>query len=421
MQVRRPAGESTPATTMTTATDAEHWQRLADERAHALGTLLAVSRTLSSTLELGPLLQEILEQLRVVADYTGASINLVQGGDLVSLEGRAHDGNHAALRGRSTPLTRLGSLWQRLCHGEPVVIADVRDGADAPARAYRVAVGADAPGAPALRYRSTLLAPLVLKGETVGVVGLTQDEPDYYTQRHVELATAIASQAAIAIDNARLYERAQAAAALEERARLARDLHDSVTQSVFSVGLLARTARTLHERGSDDLGTTLGRIEVVAQDALSELRALLYELRPAALDDEGLGRALPRLVSAIQARTDTPIRYTGECHARLGQETETALVRVVQEALANAIKYAQATVITVNLVEASERLVVTVEDDGIGFDPAASVTAATAGQGGGLGLRSMRERAAAAGLRLQVDSAPGAGTRITIAAPRASQ
>jgi signal transduction histidine kinase len=403
--------------TMTTATDAERWKRLADERAQALATLLAVSRALSSTLDLRPLLQEILRQLRVVADYTGASINLVEDGDLVSLEARAHDGNDAALRGRRTPLTRLGILWERLRRGEPVVIADVRDGADALARAYRVAVGTAAPGAPALRYRSTLLTPLVLKGETVGVVGLTQDEPDFYTPRHVEVAAAIAGQAAIAIENARLYEQAQAAAALEERARLARDLHDSVTQSVFSVGLLARTARTLYEQRPDALGPTLDRIDAIAQDALGELRALLYELRPARAGEEGLGRALARLVAAMQLRTETPIRYNGACSARPAPETETAVVRIVQEALANAIKHARASVLTVTLVEAPGRLVVTVADDGVGFDPDLSAAAPLDPRRGGMGLYSMRERAADAGLRLQVRSAPGEGTRITVDVP----
>jgi two-component system NarL family sensor kinase len=117
----------------------------------------------------------------------------------------------------------------------------------------------------------------------------------------------------------------------------------------------------------------------------------------------------------MQVRTETPIRFTSQHDAHLGHEAESAIVRIVQEALTNANKYARATALTVTLAETDGEVVVTVEDDGIGFDPAASVAAPI---GGGLGLRSMRERAAAAGLRLQVWSAPGAGTRITVAVAR---
>jgi signal transduction histidine kinase len=363
-------------------------------------------------------LQEILAQLRVVADYTGASINRVDSTDLVALAAHAHDGNHAALRGRRTPLRQLGMLWERLRQGESAVIADVRDGLDPLAAAYRVAVGAAQPGAPVLRYRSTLLTPMIIKGETAGVIGMTQDEPDFYTQTHVELARAIASHAAIAIENARLYERAQEAAALEERARIARDLHDSVTQSVYGVRLMSHTAQALYAQHSDALGETLGRIEAVAQDALSELRSLLYELTPSSEGEDGLARALTRLVAAMQLRTETPIRFASEQDVRLGREAETAIVRIVQEALTNAIKYARATALSVTMVEVEGQIVVTVADDGVGFDPRASIVASVDGGRGGLGMRSMRERAAAAGFRLQVESAPGAGTHVTVTVPR---
>jgi signal transduction histidine kinase len=194
-------------------------------------------------------------------------------------------------------------------------------------------------------------------------------------------------------------------------------MHDSVTQSVFSVGLLARTARTLYEQRSDALGPTLVRIDAIAQDALGELRALLYELRPAGPLDEGLAQALARLVATMQLRTETPIRFSGACAVRLEPETETAIVRIVQEALANAIKHARATELSVTLVQAPGRLMVTVADDGFGFDPASPGAASVDVHRGGMGLYSMRERAADAGLRLHVRSAPGEGTRVTVEAP----
>ena len=119
----------------------------------------------------------------------------------------------------------------------------------------------------------------------------------------------------------------------------------------------------------------------------------------------------------MQVRTDIPVTYSGDSTHRLAPETETAIVRLVQEALANAAKHARATAIDVRLTAADGRLRVVVADNGVGCDPAAPVTSAVDGRRGGMGLRSMRERAAAAGLAVQVESAPGAGTRVTVEAP----
>jgi signal transduction histidine kinase len=155
----------------------------------------------------------------------------------------------------------------------------------------------------------------------------------------------------------------------------------------------------------------------VAQEALAEMRALLYELHPAALAEEGLAKALAKLVAAMQVRTEVPLTFTGSATCRLSPDAETAMFRIVQEALGNALKYAQATAITVTLAETAEQLVASVTDDGVGFDPALHVAPSADGQRGGLGLRSMRARAAAAGMKLQIASTSEAGTCVTVAAP----
>jgi signal transduction histidine kinase len=155
----------------------------------------------------------------------------------------------------------------------------------------------------------------------------------------------------------------------------------------------------------------------VAQEALAEMRALLYELHPTALAEEGLTKALEKLVASMQVRVEVPITFAGGTARRLAADTETAIFRIAQEALSNAAKYARAGAIRVHLAEVDGKTVVTVADDGVGFDPDAVVTPSTDGQRGGMGLRSMRARAAAAGLVLRVESAPRAGSRVTVEAP----
>jgi signal transduction histidine kinase len=262
-----------------------------------------------------------------------------------------------------------------------------------------------------------LVAPLRLGAAAVGVLAVVDGSPRPFGQDDVAIVKALADQAVLAIEHTRLVQRAQDAAVLEERARLARDLHDSVTQTVFSLGMLARAARTQYERRSESVGATLSRIGALAQEALTEMRALLLELRPAALAESGLAAALEQLVGSIRGRTPIPIRYVpgDEPVPRLPEAQETAIFRIAQEALGNAIKHARASELTLSLEAGNGRLTVSVHDDGIGFDPSAPAMSADAP--GGMGMRTMRERAAAAGLRFSVASAPGSGTTITVEAP----
>src|SRR5581483_5129688 len=211
---------------------------------------------------------------------------------------------------------------------------------------------------------------------------------------------------------------AEDAAMLQERQRLARDLHDSVTQSLFSVSMLARAAQTQHEQQVPRLGQTLERVATLAQQALVEMRALLFELRADAIAEEGLSSALEKLVAAIAQRTDLAITLSVPPELHLSAQRTEAAFRIVQEALGNAVKHAQASRAEVK-VTTDEQLTITVEDDGCGFNPAAVAQMARDGRSGGMGLRSMRERAAAAGLSLDVISMPGAGTRVRLTGPLA--
>jgi len=265
-------------------------------------------------------------------------------------------------------------------------------------------------------WETSVGMPMIFHGRMLGFVNAFYGPAKTPGPDEIALLRPIADQAALAVENARLFLAARDKASLEERTRLAHDLHDSVTQTVFSLGMMARAAQAQHERHSAKLGSTLDRVATLAQAALVEMRALLFELQPASLSEEGLASALSKLVEGMRPRTSMALRCTVAGEARLAQDVELALFRIVQEALANAVKHAQASEAVVSFMVQAEALTVQVRDDGAGFDPEARVAATADGVRGGQGMRSMRERAAAAGLTLAVASALGQGTTVTIQA-----
>jgi signal transduction histidine kinase len=247
-------------------------------------------------------------------------------------------------------------------------------------------------------------------------VRLSWTRPHAFTPRHAELASAFATQVAIAFENARLFDVAQQQAAVAERQRLARDLHDSVTQSLFSITLFARAAEIgLTQAGIDPDGTigrSIGQLRVLTQGALAEMRALIFELRPEALAEEGLVAALQRQAAALTARQGLPIAVEGPTtRLALPPHVEEHLYRLALEALHNTINHAGAARAWVTISIESGQVMVEIGDDGRGFDT-------TVAHPGHLGLTTMAERAARSGGTFAIDSSPGQGTRVRIALPQ---
>ena len=210
-------------------------------------------------------------------------------------------------------------------------------------------------------------------------------------------------------------ERRAGQRAAEERHRIARDLHDSVSQSLFSARLHLRTAeRALTSEGMDAAGSggqELARAQQLTAAALAEMRALVYELRPDGLADDGLVVGLTRHATAVSACEDVAIAVRGpEERLPLSSEAEEQLYRLCQEAIGNVIKHAGATEAAIDVAVDDGTVAVLVRDDGCGFDPAAP-------SGGGFGVRSMRTRAAEAGGRLEITSVPGRGTVVLAEVP----
>ena len=260
-----------------------------------------------------------------------------------------------------------------------------------------------------------VVVPLDSRGRYLGVMQYYHPAGREHDDEERAFLTALADQAAVAVANADLYAQSEQDAANVERQRLARELHDSVSQALFSMTLHARTA----ERQLEAVGlgrdapatTTVRRLAELTQGALAEMRALIFELRPQALAEEGLVTALTRQAAALTAREAIPVNIRGpEARPALDPAVEEHLYRLTLEALNNAVKHAEATRIDVAVMSTDDRLTVTITDDGIGFDTAQP-------HPGHLGQSTMAERATAIGATISVTSAPGAGCTVTVTLP----
>jgi signal transduction histidine kinase len=375
-----------------------------------------MSRDLASTLDLESLLDLILDRLGEVVEYGSAAILGLEGEELRLLNYRGPVPQDRVPRCHF--LMAQTEIAETMKHRkEPLVVDDVR-GQGAMARAFRAAA-ADELETTFGHIRSWMGVPLLVKERAIGLLSLSHDSPNHYTPRHASLALAIASQAAIAIENARLYEGVRRLAALEERQRLARELHDSVSQALYGIGLGARTARMLLDRAgtlADLQAALLEPLDYVlslADAGLTEMRALLFELRPDSLEKEGLVAALTRQAAALRARHRLEVHTTFGEEPPLPFEVKEALYRIAIEALNNAAKHAGASRVEIRLAAGSGAVTLEIEDHGAGFDPQAEYP-------GHMGLQSMRERAARVGGELDIQSAAGQGTLVRLRVPAAA-
>jgi len=261
--------------------------------------------------------------------------------------------------------------------------------------------------------RSYLGVPIVAPEGVIGAFYLTEKEgAATFSAADQELIELLAAHAAIAITNARLLERSRELSILSERNRLALELHDAVSQKLFSLVLSAEAAGTLLERDPDAAAERVARTGALAREALDELRGLVGELRPPDLERDGLGEVLRKHVELLRSVHDADIALEIELDGAAGEpdpRRDRELLRIAQEALHNALRHAGAGRISVRAADADGRLVLEVHDDGAGFDPADPELRARR-----LGLTSMEERAARVGGRLEVRSRPGAGTTVRL-------
>ncbi|WP_345619807.1 GAF domain-containing sensor histidine kinase [Streptomyces ziwulingensis] len=233
-----------------------------------------------------------------------------------------------------------------------------------------------------------------------------------FTEEDEELLGILAQHAAIALTNARLYERSRELTIAEERTRLAHELHDAVSQKLFSLRLTAQAAARLVDRDPTRAKGELQQVAALAAEAADELRAAVVELRPAALDEDGLVATLRTQIQVLDRAHTARVTFTGHGVRALPAAQEEAVLRVAQEALHNALRHSGAGHVDVTLERRGTGAELRITDDGGGFDPG---TVRRAGRH--LGLVSMRDRAGGVGGTLTVESAPGKGTTIGMEVP----
>jgi signal transduction histidine kinase len=233
-----------------------------------------------------------------------------------------------------------------------------------------------------------------------------------FTEDDQELLTILAQHAAIALTNARLYERSRELTIAEERSRLAHELHDAVSQKLFSLRLTAQAAVALVDRDPARAKGELHQVAMLAAEATEELRAAVIELRPAALDEDGLVATLRTQIQVLDRAHSARVTFASHGVRALPAAQEEAVLRVAQEALHNALRHSGAGRVDVTLEKRGPGTVLRVSDDGSGFEPTATRAA-----GRHLGLVSMRDRSSGVGGTLSVESAPGKGTTIEMEVP----
>lgn len=256
--------------------------------------------------------------------------------------------------------------------------------------------------------KSLVMIPLLFKDEVIGALHVV-NKPGGFTEDDTRILSLFVEQATIAIANARLHEQAKQLAVTKERQRLARELHDSVTQVLYSVILYADATRlALAADKKVEASENLHELRILARQAMADMRLLLFRLHPPVLEEEGLVAALQARLEAIEARAGLQIDLRVEGENRLPIAMEDELYKIAQEALNNVVKHAKAEQVTVHLHFTDQACRLTIQDDGIGFDPA------TVQGGGGLGLRSIAERVKQLDGTLRLESTPGGGTTLQV-------
>jgi signal transduction histidine kinase len=353
-----------------------------DLRVKELETVARISAVTTSILSLDDLLKAIVE---LIQDSFGLEETYVY------------------LTDENKPELRLASTDEAISHMVPL---DEAAGPIGQAAISQRGIIVNHPEPNAMGLRTEMAVPMVVGDTLVGVLNINAAEANRFGETDLRLMTTLADLIAVAVQNARLYEQAQELAALEERNRLARELHDSVSQALYGIALGTRTARVLLERDPKRLGEPLEYVMSLAEAGLTEMRALIFELRPEFLENEGLLTALRKQAASVQARHGIQVAASFcDDEPQVPLPIKEALYRIGREALHNIVKHANASKVTLDVRCEPDAIALELTDNGVGFDTGGEFP-------GHLGLKSMRERAARLNGVFELESAPGQGTRL---------
>jgi signal transduction histidine kinase len=256
--------------------------------------------------------------------------------------------------------------------------------------------------------QSILIIPLFTGGTSIGVIDVI-NKPGGFSQDDVRILGLFADQAALAIENARLHQQAEKLAVTRERERIARDLHDSVTQTLYSLSLYVNAAqKALQGDKTDKAQKHVHELRKLSREAMLDMRLLIFELHPPILQKEGLGDALRTRLEAVESRSGIRTEYKVVNERRLPLNIEAELYHIAQEALTNVVKHSHAESVNVTLYYSKNRFKMKVQDNGVGFD------LKKVDDGGGVGIRGIKERVQRISGKLFVDSALNKGTIIVV-------
>ena len=372
--------------------------RLYEETRQRLAESQGVQRVTTSLLRknsLKEVLEIICNEALNLTDATGSAVLLLENGDTLRITSAIGE---VLLAMDILPVD--GSLAGRaVLGGEPVLFNEV-----------------ESLNLEYLRHRgirSLLAAPLKVESTIIGVLDVI-NKVGGFSKEDVRIISLFADQAAIVIEQTQLHQQVEQMAVMEERQRLSRELHDSVTQALYSVNLYAEAARRALKAGKKEVSLeNLKKLREMTREALLEMRLLVFELHPSILEKEGLVAALQSRLAAVESRSglQTGIQVEGERRLAIGLEEE--LYRIAQEGLTNAVKHAHARTVRIDLKYTPGQVRMELSDDGAGFDPGA------VNGSGGMGLRSIRERVRRMNGRLDIGSSTETGTTLVITVPSA--
>lgn len=385
---------------------AEHERRQeADQRRRVAESLADVMAALNSNQSLDQILDHIAAQAMELLDNELVAIySLTEAGReliLQAVQGQVPQDLQAISRSCHLP-----AIGQALAARQTLVTDDLEE------------VYSGAGGQPEAAFRAVLVVPVILQDEAYGGLVMCSTEPRSYSAEEAKLAAVFGNQVALAVESSRLREQREQAAAAAERNRLARDLHDSVTQALFSATLVAEVLPQIGERDADLAREGLEELGALTRGALAEMRTMLLELRPTAVVETRLSDLVRQLTDAITSRAGMLVSQSIDPSPTLPPDVHVTFYRVAQEALNNVLKHAGATRVAVSLVASPPadieepgawqgQLTLSIADDGQGFDGRSQ-------EPDHLGLGIMRERAETIGGELKLESEPGRGTRVSL-------
>jgi signal transduction histidine kinase len=369
-----------------------------NQRAIQLETSAKVAREITSILNIDLLLKRVVELIKEAFGYYHVQVFLLEKERNILVLGASSGERY--IQHKQLELDGKSINSQAILTGDIQMVNDINT-----SQYYLYDEGLP-------ETNSELVVPLKVGKKIIGTLDIHDTKMNSFHDKDLLVLQSLADQIAIAIENAQLYNQSRDLAVLEERHRLARELHDSVTQSLYSLVLLTEGwRRILVGNGHNQAAQYLARVGEIASQALKEMRLLILELRPPTLEQEGLIGALQKRLDAVENRVGIKARVIMDEYCNIPISLEKELYWIAQEALNNSLKHANASMVTVRIQVIDKNVVLKVVDDGIGFD------LKTVENQGGMGLSNMRERAIRVGGKVTVESSIGEGTIVTAQFP----